>query len=200
MPNRFPSDAYTVVPIAELTRVTTLADQLGAATQRLVTALAEPVPTHQQTSTPTPAAEPAAVKRRATQAESITNREHLYQQIHAAGVRGASTADLAALVGEHSSRVHMHVRTLEVHGRVFRTGNGIVRWYATEHRTSVLNSMRRRVPNHDLTVAEASDILGLSQRTTRDMVDAKQLDGRRVGKATMVHRKGALAYIDTIGT
>ncbi|MEV1002636.1 helix-turn-helix domain-containing protein [Nonomuraea sp. NPDC050202] len=60
--------------------------------------------------------------------------------------------------------------------------------------------MRRRIPQHDLTAAEASDALGLSIPRIREMVETGQLDGRRVGKVTMVHRKGALAYIDTIGT
>ncbi|MFC4014685.1 helix-turn-helix domain-containing protein [Nonomuraea purpurea] len=201
-PNRFPADSYTVVPIAELTRVTSLADQLGRAAQQLASSLTAPAPTRDQTALPVPVAavEPAPVKSRATQAEAVAYREHLYQQIHATGPHGASTADLATSAGQNQGRVHSAIRTLEQHGRVFRTGHGVVRWYATEHRKTVINAMRSRIPNHDLTVQEAADALGLAPSRIRELVDAKELDGRRVGNAIMIHRKGALAYIDTIGT
>ncbi|MFG6197695.1 helix-turn-helix domain-containing protein [Nonomuraea sp. JJY05] len=205
-----PTTGYVPVPVKDFARFTTLADELGQAARDLAASLADAPERQALAEHADTAAAPTAntipgipeagrTNSRATQAEATANREHLCQQIAATGTHGATTADLTTANSQTAPRIHSAIRTLEAHGRVFRTGHGIIRWYAAEHRTTVVNAMRRRIPNHDLTAQEAADALGLPVPRIREMVETGQLDGRRVGKAIMVHRKGALAYIDTIG-
>ncbi|MGW2220113.1 hypothetical protein ACWCSD_34435 [Nonomuraea sp. NPDC001684] len=209
---RYPADAYTLVKTTDLARFTTLAEQVGQAATKLTSAL-PPAATGLKSVaqyaadiqvadtlpgiTPEPEAETVPA-RRYTEAEIAAFRDQLHTNIHATGANGATAADLTA--GHDTlNRVQAALRALETEGRIFRTGIGVLRWYTTANRSKVIDAMRRRVPNHDLTVEEAVQALGLPAARIRDMVSKKELGGRRVGKAYIVHRQAALNYIRALG-
>ncbi|MFD8564697.1 helix-turn-helix domain-containing protein [Streptosporangium canum] len=130
--------------------------------------------------------------------ELAAYREQIYNQIDAAGINGTATADL---ISDNATRHHMQaaLRVLEVDGRIFRHSHHPPRWYSDRNRIVLINAMRRRVPAHDLTASEAAAVLKLPEPSIRKLFAAGDLGGRRVAGAVLIHRKAALAHIQTIG-
>ncbi|MBG0818898.1 helix-turn-helix domain-containing protein [Planomonospora sp. ID82291] len=203
--------AVVTVPAADFTRFTNLVQQLGEATRtlagtvtdtapalRTIIELADDLPvadTLPGLDTGKPAQEQPA---RPTPADHAAYREQLYARINATGAEGATAADLVT-GNDTLNRVQGALRTLEASGRVFRVGHGLLHWHTDRNRTAVINAMRRRLPNHDLTVPETATVLKVSETRVRELVNTGALGGRRVGRAIIVHRKALLEYIQRIG-
>ncbi|WP_449066239.1 helix-turn-helix domain-containing protein [Planomonospora algeriensis] len=191
----------TVAPAQQLAHLATLAQQLSEAARTLAGAVAATEPAGVADPLPgiDPAPAPASSSPRGSAAELAAYREHLYARIHATGTEGATTAELVA--GSSTlNRVKVGLRTLVHQGRVFRTGNGTLRWYSDRNRQALADLMRQAVPAHDLTVPETANLLRLSEQRVRDMATAGQLAGRRVGKTLVIHRDAVLDHIQAIAT
>ncbi|GAA2691721.1 helix-turn-helix domain-containing protein [Nonomuraea recticatena] len=189
-----------------LTSIATLADQLGQAARNAAHGLAAipPADTATRTGIQTELNPLTAEQRIHRAPTQIANdSEHIYNQINSAGAAGTTVSDLAAITGHNAYRTRRALQDLEAAHRIFRTttsGSPTHRWYSDSNRTALINTMRRRVPTHDLTVSEAAAILNVPEQRIRDMIKAKQLAGRTVGRAFIIHRKALLDHIQAIGT
>ncbi|TMR10093.1 helix-turn-helix domain-containing protein [Nonomuraea turkmeniaca] len=168
--------------------------QLADAATALKEAMAAP---SGQTALPVPG--PAAGRVIQDRASAAATREQILAMLNRAGTSGLLTADIAGSIGG-VGRTTYALGVLENNGLIFRLGVGLVTWYSATHRLALIAELLNRLPNHDLTMQEAGDVLGLGTTTIRTLLDTNRLSSRRVGNSLMLYRDSVADFIRRIGS
>ncbi|MEU4229406.1 hypothetical protein AB0F17_34360 [Nonomuraea sp. NPDC026600] len=150
----------------------------------------------EQTTLPVPALAARTVQDRASAAAT---RERILTMLNRAGTSGLLTADIAASIGS-VGRATYALGVLEGNGLIYRVGVGLATWYSSTHRLALIAELLNRLPNHDLTMQEAGEVLGLGATTIRTLLDSRRLSARRVGNTTMLYHDSVADFIRRIGS